>query len=385
MLEFSFQTAGDVRFGRGVSRNAASVLADRFAKVLLLHGSRPGSVAWLSSLLEEHAVDVTTAAGGGEPTVEGVAATIELARSAGVQAVVAVGGGSVLDLGKAVAGLALGEQPVEAYLGVDGAPEPLPNQNLFFVAIPTTAGTGAEVTKNAVLSVTSLGQKVSLRGPQLLPDLALVDPALTDNSPLPVTMGSGMDAVTQVIEAYVSCKASPLTDSLCRAALPGGLRALHTLAQAETAEARDELAYASLIGGLALANAGLGAVHGLAGVIGGMTGSPHGQICAALLPHVLSANTHMADTASASHQKLLFVQKAVADVLDTEAQSSCAALNAWMRHNGMPSLGDLGVKEADIEAISEMALGASSTRGNPVAFDKGAFCGVLEAALADAN
>jgi alcohol dehydrogenase class IV len=381
MTSFTFQTAGEIAFGRGVSARASGVLAQKSKRVLAVHGSRVQAASWLIDALQGQGVSVTTASCSGEPTLETVQATVGLAREADVGAVVALGGGSVIDMGKAVAGLVASSRPLLDHLEVVGAGLPLDSAGLFFVAIPTTAGTGAEVTKNAVIGVPNEGRKISLRSPYLLPDLALVDPALTDGAPQLVTMGSGLDAVTQVIEAYVSCKATSLTDALCRDAIAPGLRALQTLAREECPHARDAIAHTSLIGGLVLANAGLGSVHGLAGVIGGQTGAPHGQICAALLPHVLAENTRLAPERSVAQTKLRFVQVQLADELGVDAQDCWLALVAWMRACNAPSLRALGVQPPDIEQIAKSAVGASSTKGNPVPFGYESFCRVLEAAL----
>ena len=241
---------------------------------------------------------------------------------------------------------------------------PLKAAPLPFVAIPTTAGTGAEVTKNAVIGLPELSRKVSLRDDRMVARLAIVDPALTDGCPKAVTLASGLDAVTQVIEPFVSGKATPYTDSLTRPVIGVGIAALMRLMRAEEEAARDQMAWVSLCGGLALANAGLGAVHGLAGVIGGLTGAAHGAICGALLGPVLQANR--AAAAGAAQGRLEEVCEILADVMGATAAEAAVALQAWAWAEGLPGLAALGVTEDQHAAIAKAALSASSMKGNPV-------------------
>lgn len=378
-MEFGFQTAASIAFGRGARGRAVEALAARAGRVLLVHGADAERSTWLRDDLRAAGVTVTAVACPAEPTVDRVTAAVALAREASVDAVVALGGGSAIDLGKAVSGLAVGTNSVLDHLEVVGKGLPLTGPSLFFVAMPTTSGTGAEVTKNAVIGVPDRGVKVSLRSPTLLPDLALVDPSLTDGAPRSVTMASGLDAVTQAIEAYVSCKASPITDAITQETIPRGLAALRTLAVREDAQARDAIAYTSLVGGMALANAGLGAVHGLAGVIGGRAGAPHGEICAALLPIVLAENLRTVGASEPAAGKLATVQAMIAEALGTQATGAFDALGAWVADVGVRSLGAMGVNAADRRAIAEGAAKASSSRGNPIPLTVEDFERILEA------
>ena len=241
---------------------------------------------------------------------------------------------------------------------------PLTAAPLPFIAIPTTAGTGAEATKNAVIGLPDHGRKVSLRDDRMLARLAIVDPALTDGCPRGITLASGLDAVTQVIEPYVSCKATPFTDALTRPAIPRGLAALRRLMEGEDPAARDDLAWVSLCGGLALANAGLGAVHGLAGVIGGTTSAAHGAICGALLGPVVGMNRARASgTARARLDEVCAL--IAAEFGGTPLDAPCV-LADWARNAGLPGLAAQGLAERDHSAVAAAALGSSSMRGNPV-------------------
>ena len=202
------------------------------------------------------------------------------------------GGGSALDAAKAIAALtANGGDPLD-YLEVVGRGQPLARPSLPFIAVPTTAGTGSEVTKNAVLASPEHGVKASLRSPLMLPRVAIVDPALLAGVPAPVLAASGLDALSQLIEPFLSIRANPVTDGLAREAIPRSAAALRRAyaAGAPAASRRERLALASLFGGLALANAGLGAVHGFAAPVGGLFEAPHGAVCAALLPAVIRVN-----------------------------------------------------------------------------------------------
>jgi alcohol dehydrogenase class IV len=255
-----------------------------------VHGASPQRAAFLRQQLEALQLAVTTLAISREPWLSDIEQGVQLAREKGIRAVVSLGGGAVIDAGKAIAALVPAAGPVIDYLEVVGTGRQLEASPLPFVAIPTTAGTGAEVTKNAVINVPEQQRKVSLRDDRMLPDLAIVDPALTDNAPRSITLSSGLDALTQVIEPWLCSRATPFTDALCQQAIPRGIRALKILMEQECPASRDEMAWVSLCGGLALANAGLGVIHGLAGPLGGLSRASHGALCGSLLPFGLALN-----------------------------------------------------------------------------------------------
>lgn len=211
-----------------------------------------------------------------------------------------------------------------------------------FVAIPTTAGTGAEVTKNAVINVPEQQRKVSLRDDRMLPDLAIIDPSLTDSAPRAVTLASGLDAITQVIEPWLCTRANPFTDALCREAIPRGMKALRTLMEHECPDSRDEMAWVSLCGGLALANAGLGVVHGLAGPLGGLSNAAHGALCGSLLPFGLALNEAQISD-ECLRQRFADVRQWLAAGLDSDHDSAWESLREWSQRAGLGNLRDLGV------------------------------------------
>ncbi len=378
---FSFVTAQEIRFGRGAAMAAAAAIAGMGDKVFVVHGSDAMRAGWLLAVLDANGVQRATFACNGEPDMAMIEAGVAGARAAGARVVVALGGGAAIDTGKAIAALVPSGRPMMDHLEVVGKGLPLVDDPLPFVAIPTTAGTGAEVTKNAVITVPEHQRKVSLRDVRMLPNLAIIDPALTDNTPRSVTLASGLDAVTQVIEPYVSCKANRISDALTRDAIPQGIRALVHLMQGENAAARDDLAWVSLCGGLALANAGLGAVHGLAGVVGGLSGAPHGAICGVLLPHVLQANADSPEISPRTASRLAEVQGWVGDALGVEPGGAFASLADWSRHHGLPGLGDMGVRASDHGKIASDAGLSSSMKGNPVRLSVETLAGILGAAV----
>lgn len=375
---FAFATATEILFGRGQAAQAAARVAGLGARVLLVQGANPARSDWLAAALVAAGCTVARFAVAREPDMALVAAGMAEARAARAQVVVALGGGAVVDAGKAIAALVPATRPMLDHLEVVGQGLPLDHPPLPFVALPTTAGTGAEVTRNAVIGVPEHGRKVSLRDARMLPRLAIVDPALTDHCPRGITLASGLDAITQVIEPYVSARANPLTDALCRDAIPRGLSALIRLMQGEDAAARDEMAWVSLCGGIALANAGLGAVHGLAGPLGGLTGAAHGAICGALLPHVLLANRRA--VADPARLDAVAGWIGAAFGLGADMETATAALADWARAEGLPRLSELGIDPAAQAAAAEAAASSSSMKANPAPLGVQALAEIMQAA-----
>lgn len=376
---FTFATASEIRFGRGAATAAVPDLADLGQRLLLVTGANPERAGWLGAALAEAGCAVTAFAIPGEPDVARIEAGVAAAREAGAQAVVAIGGGAAVDAGKAIAALVPATRPMQDHLEVVGKGLPLERPPLPFAALPTTAGTGAEVTRNAVIAVPEARRKVSLRDRAMLPALAIVDPALTDSCPRGVTLASGLDAITQVIEPYLCTRANPMTDALCRDAIPAGLSALRRLMEAESPEARDAMAWVSLCGGLALANAGLGVIHGLAGPLGGLTGAPHGAICGVLLPHGLALNAERASDPGLA-ARFGEIRSWIGAALDCRPEDAFDRLAAWARSCGLPTLTALGVPaEAQAEA-AEAAAGSSSMKANPVALTPEDLRGMMQRA-----
>ncbi|MFZ5891684.1 MAG: iron-containing alcohol dehydrogenase [Myxococcota bacterium] len=383
MTAFSFATAQEIVFGRGRLKDLPTYARGLGERVLLVTGSRPERAARARELLENAGISVVTLAVPKEPTTELARQGVELSREAAVTFVVGVGGGSALDLAKAVAALvANGGDPFD-YLEVVGRGNALAHPSLPCILAPTTAGTGSEVTRNAVLQAEAQNVKVSLRSAFMLPRLALVDPELTLSVPPDVTAATGLDALTQVMEPYVSNARGALTDALC---LEGMRRAARSLLRAyrdgSDIDAREDLAVTSLFGGLALANAKLGAVHGLAGPLGGSFAAPHGALCARLLPHVMRANLRALRERGDS--ELVERYGTIASVLlgrPAKPEEGITWVAELVQTLAIPGLADYGVTAAHFESIVAKGRAASSMKGNPVELSAEALGGVLEAAL----
>src|SRR2546426_778420 len=285
MTRFEFATATRIVFGAGALRDVGPIAKDFGHRALIVTGRSAGRASALNRLLGEQGIARWTLAIAGEPKIEDVERGIQLARREGCDLVIGFGGGSAIDAAKAVAALTTNEGDVLDYLEVIGRAEPLTNPPLPVIAVPTTAGTGAEVTRNAVLASPEHRVKVSLRSPLMLPKVALVDPELTHDLPAELTASTGLDALTQLIEPYVSCKANPLTDSICAEGIRRAARSLRRVFDnGADKSAREDMAVVSLFGGLPPPHARLGAVHGFASPIGGVVSAPHRAACAAPFP-----------------------------------------------------------------------------------------------------
>jgi alcohol dehydrogenase class IV len=368
-LAFEFATAGQILFGRGLVERLGKLTAAQGSRALVIGGRDPKRWENVVQLLEAAHVQSESCAVAGEPTVERVAELVEQGRRFKAEVIIGIGGGSAIDSAKAVAGLFNNPGQVSDYLEVVGAGKPLTQPGLPWFALPTTAGTGAEVTKNAVLDVPSHRQKVSLRSPLLFARTALVDPALTDDLPQPITLATGMDALTQLIEAFTTWRAQPLTDGFCELGISLSARSLRLACNETTPAVRDDLALASLLSGMALANAGLGIVHGFAGPIGGAFGAPHGSICAALLPAAEAINLQALQEREPANPALDRYRR-VAQILTGDAGAKPYDGVEWLAQLShdlrVPRLSDLGIGQADFADIISKTKTASSTKANPI-------------------
>jgi alcohol dehydrogenase class IV len=367
-MRFDFATAGRVLVGAGRAAGLPAVLSGLGSRVLVCTGKDPARHAVLVDGLGMPTAVFPVAA---EPTVELARAGVAAAREHGADVVVAIGGGSVIDTGKAVAALlGNGGDPLD-YLEVIGSGRPITRAAAPCVAVPTTAGTGAEVTANAVLASPAHRVKASLRSPLMIPRVALVDPELTVSCPPAVTAASGLDALTQCLEPFVSPQASPLTDGLAREGLrraAAGLRAAY--ADGGDLAARADMAVCALLGGMALANAKLGAVHGLAGVVGGTADVPHGLACAALLAPVIEANLRALPP---GHPALDRYAEA-ARLLTGQPAASIQDGLAWIRETlvllSVPGLAAFGLGSEQADEIAAKAMTSSSMQGNPAVLSR---------------
>lgn len=377
MTGFSLTAPYRSIFGRNCRATAAAEIAQYGSRVLLVRGR---SVSWVDELVAEMTrlgcfLEVVHSAG--EPDLDDVRNAVSIARDHRADCVVSVGGGATLDLGKAVAGLCASEGDVAEYLELGNATPRQLTAPVPFIAIPTTAGTGAEATRNAVIGVPEQQLKISLRDSRLVPDLAIVDSSLTDGSPQCLTLASGLDAITQLIESYLCNRANPVTDALCAANIRPAVAALHRLMTCEDAKARDALARASFLSGIALANSGLGIIHGLASVIGGR-GAAHGAICGRLLASGLTINSEALKHRSENFARFDEVDGWLADGLGVPRGSGVLSLQRFVNSYELPSLHDLGVLETEIETIAKLSANASSTKANPVVLDQSEICRILQ-------
>ncbi|RMF49625.1 MAG: iron-containing alcohol dehydrogenase [Chloroflexota bacterium] len=386
MLErFEFMTAGRIIFGAGVLKELPRHAEALGKRALVVTGRDSRRAAPVFDLLAGAAIAYEVFSVNGEPSVQTACEGVAQARAFAAELIIGVGGGGALDAAKAIAALATNPGDPLDYLEVVGKAQPLINAPLPYIAIPTTAGTGSEATRNAVLTAEAQRVKVSLRSPLMLPRLALIDPTLTHTLPPSVTASSGLDALTQLIEPFISRRANPLTDALCREGLTNAAWALpRAYAQGDDAEAREAMAYASLFSGMALANAGLGVVHGFAAPIGGMFGAPHGMICASLLPHGMAANVRALraqDDTFARDRLMRFEEIALLlDAESPEAEAAVSALCALCERLNVPRLRDLGVRREAFSEIVQKAKATNSMKANPVALSDFELHAILDAA-----
>jgi alcohol dehydrogenase class IV len=383
MSVFDFATATEIAFGRGRSAELGERLRAFGARALLVTGAHPERVLPILERSGAAELVVARVTVRSEPTTAEVERGVLLAREAGAEVVVGIGGGSALDAAKAIAVLATNPGEPLDYLEVVGRGRPLALPSLPCVLVPTTAGTGAEVTKNAVLAVESERVKVSLRSIFMLPRLALVDSELTHGVPPDVTAATGLDALTQLIEPYVSKARGPLTDALSVEGMRRSARSLRrAFEDGADADARDDLALASLFGGLCLANAKLGAVHGLAGPLGGALHAPHGALCARLLPEVMEKNLAHARTARDADVLGRFgaVARIVCGQPDAEPEAGLLWVRELVESLAIPRLSSYGLTPARRADVIERACVSSSMKGNPFELGQDELYDILERA-----
>lgn len=385
-MRFEFATAQRVLFGPGTLREVAPLAAELGRRALVVVGRSSQNAARLIAALNQHGLTAEAFHITGEPTLAAIQAGLQSARALDCDVVIGLGGGSALDAGKAIAALLTNPGEALDYLEVVGRGRTLEQAPAPYLAVPTTAGTGSEATRNAVLAVPEQRVKVSLRSPRMLPRAAIVDPELTLTAPPFVTATAGLDALTQLIEPFVGNAANPLTDALCREGLRLMARSLRRVHERPGDLAgRSDLALASLFGGMALANARLGAVHGFAAPLGGMFPAPHGALCARLLPLVMDANIAALRTPRSSSRPSLGRFDEVAQLLTGNPNASAADGVAWVRETGetleVPPLSRYGVTEADIPAVVAQAQKANSMKGNPVTLLDDELAAVLRQAL----
>lgn len=384
-MQFEFATAPRIIFGPNSSKDIPDLAATLGTSVCLVIGSSSKRVQWAIDALTNKGLIPHIISISGEPNVETISQNAVAARQAGCDVVVAVGGGSVLDAGKAVAALLTNHADLLDYLEVIGKGQPLTQIPVPLIAVPTTSGTGSEVTSNAVILSPQHGVKVSMRSSEMIPNIAVVDPELTKDMPPSLTAATGMDALTQLMEAFVSNRANPMTDALCR---EGMLRAARSLRVAyvdgSNSSAREDMALASLFSGIALSNAKLGAVHGFAAPLGGEFKAPHGAVCAALLPSVMEININALREREPKSPSLdAYTETAV--ILTGNVNATPEDGIKWVRElctdMKIPTLKNMGVETTHFSDLVDKASAASSMKGNPVLLSKTELTKILTLAL----
>ncbi len=382
MNSFDFITSQRILFGKGCLSDGLRIAGSMGKRPLLVHATTGAPIETISNELAMDGMPIIPYPVGHEPSVDLIQEMVKFARMEKCDMVIAFGGGSVMDAGKATSAMLTNSGDLLDYLEVVGKNQPLSNPAAPCFAIPTTAGTGAEVTRNAVLAVPEKRVKVSLRSNYLLPKMAIIDPVLTLSVPANVTAFTGLDALTQVIEPYVSIKNNPLIDLMC---LDGIKRSAKSLTEAyqngSNIDARTDLCLTSLFGGLALTNAGLGAVHGFAGPMGGMYEIPHGAVCGILLPHVFRANIN-ALSERQPESDILARYTDIARLLTGNRNATMEQGADWLAELvgklNIPGLSTYGIPREEFPLIIEKSIKASSMKANPITLTESELNQILE-------
>jgi alcohol dehydrogenase class IV len=368
-MNFEFSTTGRIIFGNGTIKKLPGYANSLGKNAFIICGKNTNRIDSITDTLNSADIKTSVFSVATEPTIPLVLQGIHEARSKGCDLIIGIGGGSVIDAGKVISAMIANIGKLSEYLEVIGEGKSIAKLPVPYIAIPTTAGTGAEVTCNAVLASPEHKVKVSMRNSLMYPRIAIVDPELTYSMPPAITASTGLDALTQLIEAFVSIKANPLTDGIIIEGLKRASRSLLAVYKSGDRSAREEMCIASLFSGLALANAKLGAVHGLAAPLGGMLSARHGMICARLLPFVIEINVKSLIKNNPSSDSLKRFDT-IAQNLTNNTQVSAMDAVSWIKNicaeMKIPALKDFGLKESHIPEIVKQAKKSSSTKGNPV-------------------
>jgi alcohol dehydrogenase class IV len=381
-MKFELFLPGRIIFERGSRSQIGDIASSIGNRAFLLYAKNHPLVPEIRDRLQGIGLDLLAYPVSGEPDLESVSKIVTEGKNHDSDLVISIGGGSVIDTGKVVSAMLRNSGQISDYIEIVGMNLPLQNKPAPFIAVPTTAGTGSEVTKNAVLVIPAKKIKVSMRSNMMIPQIAIIDPELTVSMPRPVTASTGMDAIIQLIEPFVSIKANHFVDGLCREAIPLGANSLaQSVADGSNLQAREDMCFTSLCGGIALANAGLGAVHGFAGIIGGMKTVPHGMICASLLAGTLRVNIEALkkrQPGSPSTKKF----KELAIILTGNTNAGIFDSVGWTERAcmeiGIKRLSELGIDEKQYPEICEKAALSSSMKGNPILLEKEEMLQILE-------
>lgn len=382
---FSFSRTPKIVFGAGKISTLPALVESMGGRVVLLTGGRSlresGTLDRLTTSFSHQSIRCEVFSVSGEPSPEQIDAIVGTLHNTSIDAVAAIGGGSVIDAGKAVSAMLGKTESVQVYLEGVGTREH-DGSKVPFIAVPTTAGTGSEATKNAVLSrVGPGGFKKSLRHDNFVPDVALIDPTLAVTCPKAITAACGMDAVVQLLESYVSTAASPMTDALAISGLKAAAGSFPAVCdqRADDIAARAAMAYAALLSGITLANAGLGVVHGIAAAAGGLCDIPHGVVCGTLIgPATRATIAALRPEQTAVLEKYATVGRLLSGERDLSIQDGCECLvellTDWANRLDSPRLGDYGIGASDIETIAAQ----TGSKNNPAVLSREAIAGILQ-------
>jgi alcohol dehydrogenase class IV len=383
-ISFQFATSTQIIFENGAFENVPELVKDLGNKVLIVSGKNQNLAnqlsEWFSELnLKSEIFSITS-----EPTTRDIERGTELAKKNGCNVVVGVGGGSVIDSAKAIAALATNAGEITDFLEVIGKGQKLEQSPLPYIAIPTTAGTGAEVTKNAVVKSTEHNVKVSLRSDLMFPKIAVIDPELTLTMPPEITASTGVDALTHLLETFVSCHSNPFIDMICREGMTRIAKYLErAFVNGNDLEARENMALASMMGGMALANVKLGAVHGFAGPMGGMFPIPHGAVCACLLPAVMELNIRVLKERKLGTllQKFDELARILTQNKSATSEDGAVWVKEMVKKLKIPSLSDFQLTPECFPYLIEKARNSSSMKGNPVELNNAQLLEILNKSL----
>ncbi len=383
-MKFEFATATRIVFGAGTVNDAGAIAREFGRRALVVIGRDMRRAERILAGVKSSGGGAVTFSVAGEPELATVERGTALARAERCELVIGFGGGSALDAAKAIAAMLTNEGGLLDYVEIIGRGQSLTKPSAPFIAIPTTAGTGTEVTRNAVLASPEHKLKVSLRSPLMAARVAVVDPELTYDLPPTLTASTGLDALTQLIEPFVCNRANPMTDGLCVEGLRRAARSLRVaFSKGRDPDAREDMAVASLFGGLALSNAGLGAVHGFAGPAGGSFSAPHGAICAALLPHVMAVNLRALrrrDPNGAALHRYDEVAWWLTGDMKAKADDGVKWVRALVADLKIPRLGSFGIQREHFPDLVAKAANTSSMKANPIMLTPEELTEILEQA-----
>ena len=383
-LSFELTSPTRIIFGNGAIEHVPVLATGLGNNILLVTGNSQRFSQQLRISLEEKGLKTQIFTVNSEPTTDDISEAVRLCRKHECNVVVGLGGGSAIDAAKAIAAMAVNPGELTDYLEVIGKNNPITVSPLPCIAIPTTAGTGSEVTKNAVIKSVGHHVKVSLRSEMMYPKIAVIDPQLSMHMSPELTAFTGIDALSHLLETFVSAVSNPYLEMICTDGLTriaGFLERAYLIGN--DMEARENMAFAAMLGGVALANGKLGAVHGFAGPLGGMFPAPHGAVCACLLPAVMKINIETLRNQGNTEKLERFRKLAV--ILTGNKNATPEAGTNWIENLvkklQIPPLSAFNVTRESFSILAERAKAASSMKGNPVLLNDRQLLEILDLSL----